>query len=183
MHRLFTVLAISLLLSLSFDILFSVIGANSAQAEVYKQVNPDGSVTFTDVPKSKDEEPVPLQPITTFKAPKAPPISSSTKTSQPTTVEYTSISITSPANEDTIRDNSGNLTVTASVAPGLQSGHTMVLLDNGKSLGESASGSFKLSNVDRGAHTLSVQIQDSAGKALITSEPVTVYLHRRSGLR
>jgi hypothetical protein len=179
MHRLFSVLAITLSLSLSFDLLFSVTGDNAVQAEVFKQVNPDGSVTFTDKPKSKDETPVPLQPMSTFKAPKAPPISSSAK-AQPAAVEYTSVSITSPGNEDTIRDNTGNLTVTASVTPGLQSGHKMVLLDNGKSLGESASGSFELSNIDRGAHTLYVQIQDSSGEALITSEPVTVYLHRRS---
>jgi len=169
-------LSITFLFSLSLGLFL-----NTAQAEVYKQVNPDGSVTFTDIAGSKDEKPVPLQPMGTFQATKVPPTSSTQKTPS-TSKKYTSVSITSPANESTIRDNAGNLTITASVTPGMQSGHKMVLMDNGSLVGESASGSFKLSNIDRGAHSLIVQIQDKNVKVLISSEPVTVYLHRRSAL-
>ena len=175
MHKLFSALATTL----SLAVLLSTINIGTVKAEVYKQVNPDGSVTFTDVPKSQDEAPVQIQPMSTFKATPAPAISSTPK-SKSVSTKYTSVSITSPTNEATIRDNAGNLDVTASVAPGLQSGHKMVLLDNGTPQGESASGSFKLNNIDRGAHTLTVQIQDGAGKTLISSNPVTVYLRRHS---
>lgn len=179
MHKLFSAPAIAsiLTLSLSFALFFSV-----AHAEIYKQINPDGSVTFTDVPSSKDEKPLPLKPMSTFKATPAPAISS-TQQSTPASKKYTNVSITSPANEATIRDNAGNLTVMATVTPGLQSGHKMVLLDNGATRAESTSGSFKLSNIDRGAHTLTVQVQNRSGKTLLSSKPVTVYLHRHSALR
>lgn len=152
----------------------------AANAEVYKQVNPDGSVTFTDAPRDADATPVPLPPVNTFRPPAPPPVSSKPRSSQADAGTYTGISITSPANETTLRDNAGNLAVAASVTPGLQAGHKMVLMDNGKLLAESTSGSFSLSNLDRGAHRLTVQVQDDAGKVLLSSEPVTVYLHRHS---
>ena len=178
MHRPFSVFAITL----SLGILLSAMDTGTVRAEVYKQVNPDGSITFTDVPGSKDEKPVPLRPMSTFKATPAPAISSDSETSKPASTKYTGVSVTSPANEATVRDNAGNLAVTASAAPGLQPGHKMVLLDNGSPQGESTTGNFKLSNIDRGTHVLTVQIQDSAGKVLIASTPVTVYLRRHSAL-
>jgi hypothetical protein len=161
MHKLFSALATVLAINLSFGLLLSATAINTVKAEVYKQVNPDGSVEFTDVPKNKDEAPVPLSPMSTFKATPVTPISSSPKSSKPTAIEYTNVSITSPANEATIRDNAGNLTVTANLVPVLQPGHKMVLLDNGANRGESTSGSFTLSNVDRGSHVLTVQVQDA----------------------
>ena len=176
MRKIFSVLVVSA----SFGLLLN---ATAVKAEVYKKVNPDGSVEFTDVPKSSDETPVPLSPMTTFKPTTAPPISSSPKSTKPSISKYTSVSITSPANEETIRDNAGNLTVTASLTPNLQPGHKMILLDNGTNQGESTSGSFKLSNVDRGSHVLTIQVQDATGKVLISSEPVTVFLHRQSAIR
>jgi hypothetical protein len=172
----------TLSLGLSLGLLFSATGSNTAHAEVYKRVNPDGSVEFTDVPKNEDETPVPLRPMSTFKPTPVTPISSSPKSSKPTAIAYTNVSITSPAHEATIRDNAGNLTVTANLAPPLQPGHKMILLDNGANRGESTSGSFKLSNVDRGSHVLTVQVQDASGKVLISSEPVTVFLKRQSAL-
>lgn len=178
MQRPFTTFIVSLL----FSTLVGALSSSIVFAEVYKQVNPDGSVTFTDVPGSKDEKPVPLRPMSTFKATPAPPISSDSETSKPVSTKYTGVNITSPANETTVRDNAGNLAVTASAAPSLQSGHKMVLFDNGSPQGESATGNFQLSNIDRGAHVLTVQIQDSAGKVLMSSPPVTVYLRRHSAL-
>jgi len=172
MNKLFFALVVTLLFGL-------LLSTASISAEVYKKVNPDGSVEFTDAPKSKDATPVPLSPTNTFKATPAPPISSSQK-SKPTANQYTSASITSPSNDAAIRDNAGNLTVTASVTPSLQSDHKMVLMDNGVALSESTSGSFQLSNVDRGSHSLSIQVQDSAGKVIISSDPVTVHLLRHS---
>ena len=183
MHKLFSAFSTALAINLSFGLLLSVTAIDIVKAEVYKQVNPDGSVEFTDVPKSDDEAPLPLRPMSTFKAPAVTPISSSPTSSKSTAIEYTNVSITSPANEATIRDNAGNLTVTAKLTPSLQPGHKIVLFDNGTNLGESTSGSFTLSNVDRGTHVLSVQVQDASGKVLLASKPVTVFLHRQSVLR
>lgn len=178
MQRFFT----TLITSLFFSTLVGALSSSTVFAEVYKQVNPDGSITFTDKPGGKNKTPVPLSPMSTFEASPAAP-ASSPQESTSISKGYTSVNITSPANDETIRDNTGSFTVTAAVAPGLQSGDKMVLLDNGSPQGESTSGNFTLSNIDRGAHALTVQVQNSAGKTLISSKAVTIYLRRHSALR
>lgn len=148
-------------------------------AELYKRVNPDGSVEFTDIPSDKQDKPVTLSPMTTFK-PLPPATIRGARQQNPSVADYTAANIISPTHETTIRDNAGKLTITASVTPDLQPGHTMILLDNGKPQGKSTSGTFTLTNVDRGAHALSIQVQDGAGNTLISSETVTVFLQRKS---
>ena len=152
-----------------------------AAAEIYKRTNPDGSVEFTDVPRSDEEKPVPLSPMSTFKA--APVQRNVAPAARADARKYGTISIVSPANEATIRDNTGTVKVNVSLSPALRSGHKLVLLVDGAQKGESTSGSFTLNNLDRGSHSLTAQVLDKAGKTLISSTPVTVYLFRQSAIK
>ncbi|MCF6337731.1 MAG: DUF4124 domain-containing protein [Gammaproteobacteria bacterium] len=163
-------------------LVLSVAIAAPAMAEIYKRTNPDGSVEFTDVPRSDDEKPVPLSPMSTFKTTPVPQ-QKRTSTARADAKKYSVISVTSPANETTIRDNTGMVTVNVSLSPALRSGHKLVLLVDGEQKGESRSGSFTLNNLDRGSHSLVAQVVDKAGKALISSAPVTIYLFRQSVIR
>jgi Domain of unknown function (DUF4124) len=152
-----------------------------AYAEVYKRTNPDGSVEFTDVPNKQKEKPIKLSPLSTFRAPPTPmPQTSSPKTDAPYT--YTGLTITSPLDDDAIRANDGSLRVSVSIVPALQPGHSLVLLMDGKVVGKSATGSFALSNVDRGTHSLSAQVQSADGTPQISATPITIHL-LRSGIR
>ncbi len=160
---------------------FTVVIVTPVIAEIYKRTNPDGSVEFTDVPRSDEEKPVPLSPMSTFKATPAP--RSVTSNTRADSKKYSAISVTSPANEATIRDNTGTVKVSVSLSPALRSGHKLVLLVDGAQKGESTSGSFTLDNLDRGSHSLMAQVVDKAGKTLISSAPVTIYLFRQSVIR
>ncbi len=162
-------------------LVLSVAIAAPAVAEIYKRTNPDGSVEFTDVPRSDEEKPVPLSPMSTFKATPAP--RRSTSNTQADAKKYSAISVTSPANETTIRDNTGTVAVSVSLSPALRSGHQLVLMVDGEQKGKSTSGSFTLNNLDRGSHSLVAKVVDKAGKTLISSAPVTVYLFRQSVIR
>jgi len=153
-----------------------------AIAEIYKRTNPDGSVEFTDVPRSDEEKPVPLSPMNTFKTTPAPQ-QRRISNARADTRKYSAIRITRPANEATIRDNTGTITVNVSLSPALRPGHKLVLLVDGAQKGESASGSFTLKNLDRGSRSLTAQVMDKAGKTLISSAPVIVYLFRQSVIR
>jgi hypothetical protein len=160
--------------------------SSTTLAEVYKRTNPDGSVEFTDVPSKQNEEPVPLSPMSTFKAPQQtlPQNTGSDDGSQATEAyAYSELRITSPIDDSAIRNNAGNITVNVSLTPGLQSGHTLVLLVDGAKKGESATGSFALSNLDRGSHSLTAQVVDKDGTAIISSTAVTVHLQRASVIR
>lgn len=172
-------------------ILLLLIG-NTAHAEVYKRTNPDGSVEFTDVPSKQEEKPVPVNPMNTFKAPPAPALRSTPKPKASEDKKYTAISITSPANEASIRNNAGNITVNVSLEPALQPGHKLVLLVDGTSKPASddatkddgsTPGNFELSNIDRGSHSLVAQVLNEEGETMISSTPVTVYLHRYSAIK
>jgi hypothetical protein len=149
-------------------------------AEVYKRVNPDGSVEFSDVPSSKKDQPVDLPPPSTFEAPQLSPPSPPRVDPNASNFAYTSLSIVSPANEATLRNNAGNIEVSAALTPALQPGHKLVLLLDGNRQGEASGNTFKLTNLDRGSHQLTVEVRDADGKTLIASPSVTIYLHRHS---
>jgi len=152
-----------------------------AIAEIYKRTNPDGSVEFTDVPRSDEEKSVPLSPMSTFKA--TPSRRTISNTQVDDAKKYSTISVTSPADEATIRDNTGTIKVNVALSPALRPGHKLVLLVDGAQKSESTSGSFTLNNLDRGSHSLTAQVLDKAGKTLLSSAPITVYLFRQSVIK
>jgi hypothetical protein len=155
----------------------------NSTAEIYKRVNPDGSVEFTDVPGSAKEEPVKLAPMSTFKATPTAPTRSPSSRPTASLNKYTLLKIISPADNTSIRDNAGNLSINVSVSPSLRAGHKLVLLVDGSSKAEGQSGQFKLTNIDRGSHTLQAKVIDAANKPLISSKTVTIHLQRFSALR
>lgn len=95
---------------------------------------------------------------------------------------YTGAAVVQPANEQTVHDNDGNVTVRVAVTPGLAPGHRVVLLLDGRPIGQQMGGTFPLSGIERGAHTLQAQVVDSNGKTLIASHPVTFYMWQASRL-
>jgi hypothetical protein len=160
--------------------LFFAMQVTDAQAEVYKRVNPDGSVEFSDVPDKSGEKPVTLEPSTTYKPPKLQPAPK--QPARKTFTGYESVKINQPENDVTIRDNTGNISVMVSSKPALQPGHSFILLMDGNKVGEGRAGNYNLTNLPRGSHTLTVQIQDGEGNTLIQSGAVTFFLKRFSKL-
>lgn len=153
-------------------------------AEVYKHVDKDGNITYTDVPSKAKETPIPVKPMTPYTAP-VPKASSQTKTEEkkPATT-YRSLTIQQPANNDVIRANNGAISVTLQSQPGLDAaaGHKYAIALDGKVLQSGQSGSLTINEVARGSHTVSAQIIDSTGKVLATATPVTIQLLRSSAI-
>ena len=157
--------------------------ATNAMAEVYKRVNPDGSVEFSDIPDKKGEKPIAIEPSSSYSPPKQPLTLTPPKgPDKKTFAGYESLNITQPVDGATIRDNTGNLTVSVTSSPALQDSDSYVLLMDGSKVGEGRDGTFKLNNLPRGSHTLTVQIQDGEGSNLIQSGAVTFNLKRFSKL-
>lgn len=172
-----------------------------AATRIYRTVDEDGNVVFTDVPPRPGEpgEAVELGQSSTFSPPpaaQAPQPSERTmrleewlgedgeESAEDAAVSsYSSLNIVTPADDAGLRDNAGNVTVTAEVSPDLQPGHVLELYLDGQLVQSTRSGSvFQLSNVDRGTHTIEVRVADAAGNPLIRSEPRTFHLQRRSVL-
>jgi hypothetical protein len=149
----------------------------NATAEVFKHTNPDGSVTFSDVPSKINAEPIELPPSSNYSPPPIPKVTTKA-TPKKADVNYESVSVTSPTDDSTIRNNAGNLTIEFSVKPSLKPGHSYVLLMDGKNVGEGLTGNAQLKNVDRGSHSLIAQVVDENKEVVIQSGAVVVHLQR-----
>ena len=96
---------------------------------------------------------------------------------------YTAAVIVSPADDMAVRSNAGSLTVVARVDPELQEGHRLQLLLDGAPRGAPGrKPEFHLENIDRGTHSLQLQVVDDANGVLFTGPRSTFHLLRHSRL-
>ena len=93
-------------------------------------------------------------------------------------VEYQSFTIMSPANDEAVRSNSGDVTIQLSLLPELQKKHYIIVILDGAKVHEGSSTSVTLTNLDRGTHTISAQVQDARENTLLASDPITFHLQR-----
>lgn len=159
-------------------LIFILFLSSLAQAQVYRHVEPDGTVVFSDSPGNNAEEikikPIQLVPATriTSSAPSATPI--------PKKVSYKTLSISSPIQDQTIPTGAaGNLTVNGTLDPELGRGHRLLLIVDGKIAGSSQTGgNFSLKNMDRGSHNIQLQIVDQKNNVLKSSKSILVHVRR-----
>ena len=159
--------------------------AAGAHAELYKKVDEQGNVTYSDVP-SGTAKPVKPPGLSTYGTPaqhkqstKKPP-----DPAKPAAANYTALAITSPVHDEALRDNSGAVAVKVSVVPQLdtQAGHKLVVLLDSKSAAQGQAAEVSLHEVERGAHTLKVQVTDADGRVLKESAAINFQLHRGPGV-
>ncbi|MCF6209162.1 MAG: DUF4124 domain-containing protein [Gammaproteobacteria bacterium] len=151
-----------------------------AATAVYMEKDAEGNTVFTDRPSSEDAKPIELSPPITYKAPAIPnaPPSSQAMDQDSDSQNYQFVSITHPADDSPIRENSGRLKVSIGLAPALKPAHRFVLFIDGIPATEGQSTTLQLQNVDRGTHTLQVQIVDANDDVIISSESVTFHMLR-----
>ena len=159
---------------------------NIAAAKVFKHVDKDGNITYTDVPTSTTDKTVQQTPMTTYKPVPAPTTDTGTdkdnKQEPKAVTNYDALNITSPADKAVIRANSGTITVEIQSLPGLNTdaGHQFVILIDGQAQQTSQANSITVNNLDRGTHSLSAQILDKDNNVLVSSTPVQINILRAS---
>ena len=148
-------------------------------AEVYRSVDENGNVVFTDKP-SPGAETIDLEDVQTINVPPPPDINYSPR-KQPEKA-YTEVTIISPQNDQAIRNDAGNVTVNVGVKPALQPSDSLVLYLDGKEimLGKAMAKAF--SGLDRGTHTVRAAVKDANGKVQKGSSTVSFHLLRNSVL-
>jgi hypothetical protein len=92
------------------------------------------------------------------------------------------IAIVQPADDETVHDNLGNVTVQVAVSPGLAQGNRIVLLLDGQPVAQGAATGFALSGIERGSHALQAQVVGSGGATLAASPPVNFHMWQASKL-
>ena len=155
------------------------VAGTSSSTTIYKVVGKDGSITYTDKPQ-KNAEPLAFDGktqnvVTAAKVPPPPPL----KLDAPKP-KYRVV-IKSPAPEATIRNNLGEITISATQTGAPKAPIYRLIFDDAP-IASNNSGVFKLSGIHRGAHTYKVELTNNTGKTLASSPVQTLYLHQASAL-
>lgn len=153
-------------------------------ADIYKQVLPDGTVSYSNQPHPNAEKinPPPPQVIPAVK----PPADTQTQgRTPPEAAPYDQLSIAEPATDQVIWSNEQTVSVGVAIEPFLQTqeGHRLVILLDGHPVAAPGDEmSLTLTNVDRGTHTLTAEVRDAQGRVLVQSAPVVFHLKQHSVL-
>ncbi len=156
----------------------------TAQTNVYKSVNKEGVVEYSDQP-TKGAEEITVKKPQNITLPKGADVFKTSESNQSTGSNntYQSIVITQPAHDSAFNSGSGQVSISSETTPSLINGHSIQLVVDGASYNSNKSGSFSLSNVDRGTHQVQVNVIDEAGNTLISSDITTFTLHRTNAQR
>ncbi|VAX13265.1 hypothetical protein MNBD_GAMMA24-1116 [hydrothermal vent metagenome] len=168
MRRILFILFISLSLSLV------------AATKVYKKVNPDGSVAYSDVPFAEGGEVIKLKPLPTVSLPPLTPNAQPAPAAPAKPFQYESVRILFPADDEAIRSNNGNISFRGEIKPGLQSNleHHIEWLLDGKPIPGASGLNPNLKNLDRGTHQLQLRVVNFDGKAVIQTPVISFHILR-----
>lgn len=153
-------------------------------AEVYRNVDAYGNVTYSDEP-SEGAEAVEVKPVTTITLPKPEAVQETEKLREEVQREgaaYESLSFAYPDNNQAFYSGSGDVQFEVRSTPGLQPGHKYEVTLDGQPVGQSSSGSITVNNVFRGTHEARAHIVDENGVQVKTGSPITFTVHRPSAL-
>lgn len=156
----------------------ALLGLHPASAGIYKTVNSEGTVTYSDESNSSAEN-VKLAPLSIYSNQGPPPPSSKPQAPSPdTAVSYTVLNINQPTNEATIWDNNGKVAVQITLKPKLAKDDQLQILIDGHAVATSSEAlQFVFEGLDRGTHMLQAQIIRNK-KTIKTSPVITFYVHK-----
>ena len=161
--------------------------ASAVFGQAYTWVDEDGVVHYSDRPQPGATQ---IQLPTTRPSSQptrrpAPSSSAAAAARQPEPAEeeqpfsYESLTVASPAAEETLWNIESVLNVTLDLRPGLQQGHRVRVFFDGNA--QMVSGlSFQIEEVYRGVHNLQAEILDESGKLMIRSIPNRFYVQQNN---
>ncbi len=151
-----------------------------ATAEIYKTVDKNGHITYTDVPPANTEaKPLELKTINSLPTPTAMPNTGpiNTPSNNQAPLEYR-IQILAPENGTTLLADERSVSVSIGVNQNLSNGDLFVYKLDGTTLTTTPEMTYIITEPPRGEHTLTVEVVDSEGKPLAQSNAITLVVMR-----
>lgn len=159
---------------------------NTVNATIYSWEDEHGVVHFSDRPTNPNAQEYQLDVIqvkTSQEVKQTTTQASAEDQSSKPLLPPATVSIISPIHDQTIRNNEGNIRVTAVANHPLTAQTQAQLLLDGKAyLTPQQTLTWQLENINRGTHQIQIQLIKN-GKVIASSENITVYLHRASALQ
>lgn len=155
-------------------------GADAPSKDVYRWVDENGVVHYSDKPPAPGAQPAQLPQLQTYKAGSTPPLPQSVPNAPPAVSLPApapgEVTITAPGPQETIRDAEGHISVAvnAQVPPG---GGLVYYLDSAaQNDTPTPSTAFMLNGVQRGEHQIAVALVGPGGNEIARSAAVTVFM-------
>lgn len=165
------------LLIASLTLSFSLSGL--ATAEIYKTVDKNGRITYTDVPPAnKEAKPLELKTINSLPTPAAIPNTSPSNSGVSNDANEYQVQITAPENGTTLMADERSVAVSVSINQNLSEGDLFVYKIDGDTLTTSREMTYTLTEPPRGEHKLTVDVIDREGKTLAQSNAITLLVMR-----
>ena len=172
---------------ISFVFLLSSFAVFS-EGEIYKVVDADGNVTFTDQPPSTGAQPLDLPPLsvieTDIQVPEVPAQVAAGEDPKELTARelrrlYSDFSITQPQSEETFWGTGNSVLVTWGSTQAISPEMSVMLFVNGAAQKAPASGSISLS-LERGEHSVYAELRDERNRRIVTTDSVTFFIKQHS---
>lgn len=165
------------------------LASNLALAQVYKVVDKDGNVSYTDQAPSDGAEPLKLAPISVIEAPtyqtpakavakdgaseeaKQPPLRFLRK-------EYADFAIISPQQDESVWHPDAPVPVQWGTGKQLRAGMQVTIYVDGLQQPSSANTIIPVSQLDRGEHRIEAILIDAQNRTIATAEPIIFFVRR-----
>lgn len=160
-----------------------------AFGQIYKYTDANGNTVYSEqAPVGRPSQTMQLPPLNSVEMPKGKAPAPQAPAAQPATPQapaapqnaYAALSLTDIPADGAIRANNGTFDVGVNIQPRLAPGHLLQLVVDGVAYGTPANvPRLQLVNMDRGQHSLAVQVLDGA-QVVQVSAPVTIFVLRVS---
>lgn len=155
-------------------------------AQVYKTVDADGNVTYTDKQPPDGSKPIKLAPISVIEAPiyeKAPDPAKAGGEGEEIPLRdlrkiYRDFAIISPQSEESVWRPDGPVSVAWSVGNPLQQGMQVSIYLDGAKQATTTEQVIPITGLDRGEHTLAAELRDAKNRKIATAAPVTFFIRQ-----
>lgn len=153
--------------------------AETAVSQVFKYIDENGNVTYSDTPPKEQEDLPPAELPDLIIQPAVQVEDRASTNSDEEDATEIEVNLTQPADETTITPGQMSFTVAAEVSRPLANGEIAILMVNGQEYGRSNMGlSWTVDNLIRGEMTLGVRIIDREDKQLAESNTLRVFVRR-----
>lgn len=155
--------------------------------EIYRHVDDNGNVTYSDEPMTDDSKAMELDPLPEVSLPDASQREERSRRDETASDSgnaepqgYQAIEITQPEHDSAFWRGGGRVVVRFQSQPSLRAGHRYALEVDGERIQKSRRNTFSLKNVNRGTHELVVHVVDGNGETVSSSDVTRFTLHRPS---
>ncbi len=167
----------------------------NAYGQIYKVVDKDGNVTYTDQAPGDGSAPMDLPELsvvtTDYEASQAAAEDAGTAEVDPAAAEeeanspkalrklYRDLRISRPAPEETFWGTENTVVVSWETSAALKEGLTVRFSIDGTPQTTSTENMMGVT-LDRGTHTVNATLLDASGRPLVTSDTITFYIHQQT---